>query len=353
MPGVEAVARVGGAARARVDALGWDVHRGDGDHDGGLRHLCDDHRRGHHRHGHRHDRGRRAAGRGRAGRAAREGGEDDADERQHARDRAADDAARAGRVGAVVIAGPFLAIPEFDWTPVENIDDARLRVNRPFARSPDHCAERRARLDGMPRTRRSIPLVACAVGLVLIGWGVVRTADSAHARATTAWPTVLWASVQGPAPGPVVPMASPSAPTVTPVRIELPTLGVGAPVVPVAVAGDGALGVPEDPQVVGWWAGAGDTAGARRARRHGGAGPRSAVPARRPRVGRRRHARRRRRLGAALHGHRRARLPEGALPPEVFRPRVPPGDHHLRRPLRPAHPAVRREHRRLRRAASS
>ena len=119
--------------------------------------------------------------------------------------------------------------------------------------------ERRARLDGMPRTRRSIPLVACAVGLVLIGWGVVRTADSAHARATTAWPSVLWASVQGPAPGPVVPMASPSAPTVTPVRIELPTLGVGAPVMPVAVGGDGELGVPEDPRVVGWWAGAGDT----------------------------------------------------------------------------------------------
>ena len=101
--------------------------------------------------------------------------------------------------------------------------------------------ERRARLDGMPRTRRSIPLVACAVGLVLIGWGVVRTADSAHARATTAWPSVLWASVQGPAPGPVVPMASPSAPTVTPVRIELPTLGVGAPVMPVAVGGGGEL----------------------------------------------------------------------------------------------------------------
>ena len=45
----------------------------------------------------------------------------------------------------------------------------------------------------------------------------------------------------------------------TPVRIELPTLGVLAPVVPVAVGGDGALGVPDDPSVVGWWAESGDT----------------------------------------------------------------------------------------------
>jgi hypothetical protein len=114
----------------------------------------------------------------------------------------------------------------------------------------------------MPRTRRSVPLAACAVGLVLIGWGVVRTADSAHAdaaRATTAWPTVLWESVQGPSPGPILPVLPPSKPTVTPVRIDLPTLGVGAPVVPVAVGGDGALGVPDDPGVVGWWSGAGDT----------------------------------------------------------------------------------------------
>ena len=50
-----------------------------------------------------------------------------------------------------------------------------------------------------------------------------------------------------------------SKPTITPVRIELPTLGVGAPVVPVGVDGEGALGVPEDPRVVGWWAAAGDT----------------------------------------------------------------------------------------------
>ena len=45
---------------------------------------------------------------------------------------------------------------------------------------------------------------------------------------------------------------------IKPVRIELPTLGVGAPVVPVAVSRDGALAVPENPHVVGWWAGGGE-----------------------------------------------------------------------------------------------
>ena len=51
----------------------------------------------------------------------------------------------------------------------------------------------------------------------------------------------------------------PPLPVLKPVRIELPTLGMRAPVMPVAVSDDGALRVPADPQVVGWWAGAGDT----------------------------------------------------------------------------------------------
>lgn len=129
--------------------------------------------------------------------------------------------------------------------------------------------------------RRSAPHVACAVGLVLFGWGVVRTADPAHAdpplpgRAQASWTATLWASVQAPPPpssGPVVPLVAPLSPAeraehprrpqplpaLKPVRIELPTLGVGAPIVPVAVARDGALTVPEDPRVVGWWAGGGE-----------------------------------------------------------------------------------------------
>ena len=50
----------------------------------------------------------------------------------------------------------------------------------------------------------------------------------------------------------------PTLPKIKPVRIELPTIGVGAPIVPVTVGRDGALGVPNDPHVVGWWAGGGE-----------------------------------------------------------------------------------------------
>ena len=38
-----------------------------------------------------------------------------------------------------------------------------------------------------------------------------------------------------------------------PVRLELPSLGLSAEVVPVAVDGDGALEVPANPDVLGWW----------------------------------------------------------------------------------------------------
>lgn len=38
-----------------------------------------------------------------------------------------------------------------------------------------------------------------------------------------------------------------------PVRLEFPSLGLSAEVVPVAVDGDGALDVPANPDVLGWW----------------------------------------------------------------------------------------------------
>jgi Sortase domain len=47
---------------------------------------------------------------------------------------------------------------------------------------------------------------------------------------------------------------APVALGVPPVRLELPG-PVTAQVVPVGVNGDGALAVPEDPHVVGWWSG--------------------------------------------------------------------------------------------------
>ncbi|MBV9920445.1 MAG: class F sortase [Pseudonocardia sp.] len=135
----------------------------------------------------------------------------------------------------------------------------------------------------MPRMRLSAPHVACAVALVLFGWGVVRTADPVHAdplASTRApWTTTLWESVKEPMPaspvaGPVPPVPPPPPLTtaersehprrpplsgIEPLRIELPSLGVGAPIVPVAVSRDGALTVPENPHVVGWWSGGGET----------------------------------------------------------------------------------------------
>lgn len=40
-----------------------------------------------------------------------------------------------------------------------------------------------------------------------------------------------------------------------PERLAIPRLGVNAPVVPVGVAADRSLGVPDDPAVLGWWSG--------------------------------------------------------------------------------------------------
>jgi hypothetical protein len=139
----------------------------------------------------------------------------------------------------------------------------------------------------MLRVRRNGAYVACVAGLLLIGCGFVRAADPTHAefsvpaRASIPWTSTLWESLQAPPPTvaessgasavglpPVVlptpprlveHTQRPPLPVLKPVRIELPTLGTRAPIVPVAVSRDGALTVPEDPQIVGWWAGGGDT----------------------------------------------------------------------------------------------
>ena len=95
----------------------------------------------------------------------------------------------------------------------------------------------------MLRTQAILPGVACVVGLFLMGLGVVRAVAPAHADLT-------------------VPRGRASVSVVAvdrPVRIELPTLGVRAPVVPVAVQQGGDLVVPENPHVVGSWAAGGGT----------------------------------------------------------------------------------------------
>jgi hypothetical protein len=43
--------------------------------------------------------------------------------------------------------------------------------------------------------------------------------------------------------------------TAVPSRLKIPAIGVNAPIVPVGVATSGGLGIPDDPSVVGWWAG--------------------------------------------------------------------------------------------------
>jgi sortase family protein len=40
-----------------------------------------------------------------------------------------------------------------------------------------------------------------------------------------------------------------------PVRLRIPAIGVSASIIPVGVATTGELGIPDDPRVVGWWAG--------------------------------------------------------------------------------------------------
>lgn len=49
--------------------------------------------------------------------------------------------------------------------------------------------------------------------------------------------------------------ASTPVPAFRPVRIEIPALGVSAPIVPVGVDADGAMGTPKTGTDVGWWEG--------------------------------------------------------------------------------------------------
>jgi LPXTG-site transpeptidase (sortase) family protein len=50
-----------------------------------------------------------------------------------------------------------------------------------------------------------------------------------------------------PTSGPVEPLKF------VPVRLRIPKVSIDAPIVTVSVAGDGSLGVPDDPKVIGWW----------------------------------------------------------------------------------------------------
>lgn len=56
-----------------------------------------------------------------------------------------------------------------------------------------------------------------------------------------------------PSPGASTPQAGENPGPLRPISLQIPSVGVNASVVPVAVGQGGALGVPQDPSQVGWW----------------------------------------------------------------------------------------------------
>lgn len=112
--------------------------------------------------------------------------------------------------------------------------------------------------------RRRAPATALAVAGVLAasGGAVLLTAPPTLHVAAAAAPT--GPAPAGPggtpsapapdAPAAVPPAAAPSTDAVAaPARLDVPDLGTGLDVVPVGVDDSGALQVPADPRVAGWW----------------------------------------------------------------------------------------------------
>lgn len=106
------------------------------------------------------------------------------------------------------------------------------------------------------KTRRSTTYrrhqVLSLVAAVLVGWGAGATA-LAHASG---------ASDQAPVAAPPMPLAPTPAqearalpPTATPVRLRVPSVGLEAALVPVGLDEAGALSVPDDFSVAGWYQG--------------------------------------------------------------------------------------------------
>lgn len=124
--------------------------------------------------------------------------------------------------------------------------------------------------------RRASAAALAVAGLVLAGAGVAVLVSPPALRVAVATPAsgTEARAVAPPAPGaPVDPRPEPSpggpgapAPATAapgavavpgavaaPTQLSVPDLGVTADVVPVGVDGDGALEVPADPRVAGWW----------------------------------------------------------------------------------------------------
>lgn len=106
---------------------------------------------------------------------------------------------------------------------------------------------------GLHRWRPRLAWLLFLGGLAMIGtgWaGLLSTGAATPDRGVI--PTVAAgevAALRGEAP----PVTQPSMQI--PLRFRLPSLGVSAPVVPVTVGAGGALQVPDNPGVLGWWQG--------------------------------------------------------------------------------------------------
>jgi Sortase domain len=106
---------------------------------------------------------------------------------------------------------------------------------------------------GAHRWRPRLAWLLLSVGLAMIGtgWsGLLSTVVTTPDRGTVPAVTVQGAPAL---PGKTRPAAQPSMQI--PLWLRLPSLDVSAPVVPVTVDPSGALQVPDNPNVLGWWQG--------------------------------------------------------------------------------------------------
>jgi hypothetical protein len=95
-------------------------------------------------------------------------------------------------------------------------------------------------------------------GLAMVAAAVITTAVAIHPHERLSKVAIVVpisiGTVPSEAPTPASAPARPLAAPLIPTRIRIPRLKVDSVVVPVVVDRHGALGVPPDPHVVGWWA---------------------------------------------------------------------------------------------------
>jgi hypothetical protein len=111
------------------------------------------------------------------------------------------------------------------------------------------------------RPHRTVALLAASLTVLVavpVGWLLTRPADSVGQPPATAGASAP-ATAQGslPAATPTVPVRpavpAPAPERIAPVRLAVPSAGVDAQVLPVGVAADGQVEIPEDASRVGWY----------------------------------------------------------------------------------------------------